>query len=729
MPDPVPPFLVGQGYTSSARLSPSRRRLGWALAWGLGWATLLNLSAQHPLLVRMESDAQEWLYAWRGPQQPSPEVVIVGIDGRIGPRPPDVNSGQEESNDTATRRFDLPDSSAEHLGQHQVDFLLERANYAGLTLRLLEEAKARVVVLNLPSSFVVPQNLGNENLDAPLRQVVQRYPDRLVLATRSSESFGRSEINIYNHFLPFSSLRLEYLVPPEHVQGVVQYRVDRAGILRQAQLRGLYLRRDSQEEQMFASVEALAFAKYDPERASRWFRERGLQPIQFNPLGSQHGIPIIPIEQVCPPAVPQAGSGSAAPVATAGRSTVVNPNQACRGQEGIPPLDSKVVDQLRDKIVLVGFVGGYPETFPVRTADGSQIAAVELQAQILSSLLTGEVYQSVPGEVAAVVVVLLGAGTGLLLVLYRPPLRLSHWGWKQQQFLLRPMVGLAVYEGWAVAQFLLWRWVWPLVLPALASGLTGVSLLLTLTIVENQERLLAQQQELERLRRAEQEAAIDQARKLLYRVATDIHDRELQELKVVMDELESLQWQQQQGKTPDPTVYDHLLEQLERIGRGIRNQLNDVRTLAAKLRISPSLREGLHRGIEIYLDELIQAGSLTLSVERQLQPLQEPNTGEWFDQREDILRFLREAIGNVIAHVQPPKGNASFVKVSLAQTDRHCCLSVVNDGIEYAPGLSGGYGSKAMNTIARYLPKGSWHRSRTPEGHTHVELHWEMPSS
>ncbi|MFS8896207.1 histidine kinase, partial [Synechococcus sp. R3-13] len=216
-------------------------------------------------------------------------------------------------------------SGAEHLGQ-KVDFLLERANYAGLTLRLLEEAKARVVVLNLPSSFVVPQNLGNENLDAPLRQVVQRYPDRLVLATRSSESFGRSEINIYNHFLPFSSLRLEYLVPPEHVQGVVQHRVDSAGILRQAQLRGLYLRRDSQEEQMFASVEALAFAKYDPERASRWFRERGLQPIQFNPLGSQHGIPIIPIERVCPPAVLQAGSGSVAPM--------INPSQACRGQEG-----------------------------------------------------------------------------------------------------------------------------------------------------------------------------------------------------------------------------------------------------------------------------------------------------------------------------------------------------------------------------------------------------------
>ncbi len=681
---------AGQG-----RGSHSRRRLGWALAWGLGWAVLLNLSAQHPLLLRLESDAQEWLYAWRGPQQPSPKVVIIGIDGRI--------DGQGERGD----------------GWHHVDFLLERANYAGLALRLLEEAGAKVVVLNLPSSFVVPQNLGNENLDAPLRQVVQRYPDRLVLATRSSESFGRSEINIYNHFLPFSSLRLEYLVPPEHVQGVVQHQVDRTGILRQAHLRGLYLRRDSQKEQMFASVEALAFAKYDPERAGRWFRKRGLQPFQFNPLGSQHTIPIIPIERVCPPILPQAEAGAV--------SQRVNPGQACRGQEGIPPLDPGLARQLRDKIVLVGFVGAYPETFPVRTADGSQIAAVELQAQILSSLLTEEVYRSLPAELAAGVVLLLGGGTGLLLVLYRPPLRLNPWDWNQQRFLLRPLVGLAAYEGWAVAQFLLWRWIWPLTLPALAVGLTGVSLLLTLVILENQERLLAQQQELERLRRAEQEAAIDQARKLLYRIATDIHDRELQELKVVMDELESLQWQQQQGQNPDPAIYDRLLEQLERIGRGIREQLNDVRTLATKLGISPSLREGLHRGIDSYLDELIRTGSLTLPVERHLQPLEEPNTGEWFDQREDIMRFLREAIGNVIAHVQPPKGNASFLKVSLVQRERHCCLSVINDGVEYAPDPSGGYGSKAMNTIARYLPKGSWHRTQTPEGYTHVELHWEMP--
>jgi signal transduction histidine kinase len=667
-----------------APLVASRGEVGWALAWGLGWAALLNLSAQHPLLVRLESDAQEWLYALRGPQQPSPEVAIVGIDGRL--------EGQGESGESKPHPH--------------VDFLLERSNYAALTLRLLEEAEARVVVLNLPSSFVVPQTLGDEDLDAPLRQVVQRYPDRVVLATRSSESFGRPEITIYNHFLPFSSLRLEYLVAPEHVQGVVQHRLDGAGILRQAQLRGLYLRRDSQKEQMFASVEALAFAKYDPERASRWLRERGFRPVQFNPLGARHSIPILPVEQVCPP-------------------LQLNLGQTCGAHEGIPPLKPEVARQLQDKIVLVGFVGGYPETFPVRTADGSQIAAVELQAQILSSLLTGQVYRSLPAELAAGVVFLLGVATGLLLVRYRSSSRENRW--KQARSLLLPLLGLAVYEGWAVAQFLLGRWIWPLTLPALAVGLTGVSLLLTLVILENHQRLLAQQQELERLRRAEQEAAIDQARKLLYRVATDIHDRELQELKVVMDELESLQWQQQQGRAPDPAIYDRLLEQLEQIGRGIRAQLNDVRTLATKLHISPSLREGLHRGIDTYLDELIQTGSLTLPVERHLQPLAEPNTSEWFDQREDILRFLREAIGNVIAHVQPPKGNASFVKVSLVQRDRLCCLSIINDGIEYAPTPGGGYGSKAMNTIARYLPKGSWHRTQTPEGYTHVELHWEMP--
>ncbi len=248
-----------------------------------------------------------------------------------------------------------------------------------------------------------------------------------------------------------------------------------------------------------------------------------------------------------------------------------------------------------------------------------------------------------------------------------------------------------------------------------------------MVLLQNRQRLQEQQIELERLRRAEQEAAVDQARKLLYRVATDIHDRELQELKLVMDKVELMQWQSQQQQSISSGAYDPVLQQLEGIGQGIRDQLNDVRTLASKLHVSPELKEGLHLGIRTHLDRLVSTGALTLTVHPTLEPLQEISTSEWLDMREDILRFLREAIGNVIGHVQPPKGNGTYMAVILSQTDQQCLLEIVNDGEELGPARKGGYGSKVMNTIAQGLPGGSWRRHRLPTGETRVELQWTMP--
>lgn len=671
---------VDKGHTGSTwkGLSP---RLTWGLAWGLGWATIVNLIGSGPVLYRVESDAQQRLFHGRGPEPPAAEVVIVGIDGRV----------------------ELPEERGEGLNpinlqwDQTADFLLDRANYAGLTLRLLEEAEARVVVLNLPSSFVVPQTLGNEDLDAPLRQIVQAYPDQLVLATRSSESFRKAEISIYNHFLPFSSLRLEYLVRPEHVQGVVQYQLDSAGILRQANLLGEFIRRDSQTAQIFASVEALALAKFDPDRASHLFQNQP-KTLQFNPLGPSTQIPILPIEQICPP-VP------------------LNP---C-----LEPTDSEILAQLRNKIVLVGFVKGYSETFPIRTAWGEPIAAVELQAQILSSMLTGQYYETLPLALRILLIGLVGLGTGVILTVGDQQLR-----WRdlpRQRFLLWPGVGLILYELWAIVCFLLGRQIWPLVLPGITVMFTSLSVVITRVLIQNRERLQAQQLELEQMQRAEREAAIEQARKLLYRVATDIHDRELQELKLAMDEIETLQWEQQEGISPKASSYDTLLRQLEGIGQGIRDQLNDVRMLASKLRISPSLEKGLHQGIETYLEELIAGGELTLPLQRDLHPLHETSTREWFDCREDIMRFVREAIANVISHVQPPKGTATYVSVSLTQTGSICRLEVINDGVELSPDRRGGYGTKVMNTIARHLPKGHWQRIHRSDGQIQVELSWEMP--
>ena len=117
---------------------------------------------------------------------------------------------------------------------------------------------------------------------------------------------------------------------------------------------------------------------------------------------------------------------------------------------------------------------------------------------------------------------------------------------------------------------------------------------------------------------------------------------------------------------------------------------------------------------------------MVLELHLDLLPLQEPQTSEWFDAREDIFRFAREAISNVIQHVHPPRGTGTYMQVQLSQQDRCCQLRVENDGVEILPAKKGGYGTKAMNTIAQQLPDGQWQRVHTPESLTIVTLTWSM---
>ncbi|MEO1131278.1 MAG: CHASE2 domain-containing protein [Cyanobacteria bacterium J06639_1] len=658
---------------ANARAAGARwGRWGFGLAWGLGWATLLTVAAGTPALLQLESDLQKQVLRWRGSQPPAPEIAIVGIDGQI--------DGQIDGEGTQT-----------------VEFALERVNYAALALRLLEDAKARVVVLNLPASFVVPQTLGNEDLDAPLRQVVQGYSDRVVLAARVSESFHRAETTVYNHFLPFSSLDFDYLVPPEDAQGFVQYRTDLLGTLRLARLQARLRRRDSNQVEPFASVETLTLNKYDRDRAAAAFAHIR-HPFRFIPLGSSGQIPIVPIEEVC-------------------RPRVIN---ACLGEP-----NPDVLATLTDKIVLVGFVGGSPETFPLQTAYGDAIAAVELQGHVLSGLLQVTQQRSLSPFLTRVVTLVAGAIAGTLVAggtgsssarwLRAVQSPASRFGWVA--------IALLSYWGWGVGQLWLVDRIWPLALPLLTGTGTAISSALTLVILHNRDRLQAQQREMAAMRQAERDAAIQQARKVLYRVATDIHDCELQELKLVMDSLEVWQWEH-----PDLDC-DKVLAQLEAIGSGIRVQLNDVRSLASKWGISDTLKGGLHQGMNDYLDALVAAGTLAIAVDRQIAPLQEATTSEWLDAREDVMRFFREAIANIVHHVHPPKGSATTMSIQLVQTGAQCSLIVSNDGSEFQPAArSGGYGTKAMNTIAQNLPRGRWQRDCLAEG-CRVELHWDMPSS
>ncbi|WP_271836262.1 CHASE2 domain-containing protein [Dolichospermum lemmermannii] len=115
-----------------------------------------------------------------------------------------------------------------------------------------------------------------------------------------------------------------------------------------------------------------------------------------------------------------------------------------------------------------------------------------------------------------------------------------------------------------------------------------------------------------------------------------------------------------------------------------------------------------------------------------IQPLQEPQFNSiWIEHREEIYRFFREALNNVIQHAQPPHGTATQVFVSLEQQGDKCTLVIANDGAilasTYRP-KKGGYGTKIMDTIANELLDGVWEISVLPNGEVRVTLSWHLPN-
>ncbi|MEH1769517.1 hypothetical protein [Nostoc sp.] len=89
----------------------------------------------------------------------------------------------------------------------------------------------------------------------------------------------------------------------------------------------------------------------------------------------------------------------------------------------------------------------------------------------------------------------------------------------------------------------------------------------------------------------------------------------------------------------------------------------------------------------------------------EIQPLQEPELNSvWIEHREEIYRFFREALNNVIQHAQPPHGTATQVCISLEQQGVKCILAIANNANNASTikptaceRPKGGYGSKMMS--------------------------------
>ncbi|WP_271251776.1 sensor histidine kinase [Pseudanabaena sp. Chao 1811] len=268
----------------------------------------------------------------------------------------------------------------------------------------------------------------------------------------------------------------------------------------------------------------------------------------------------------------------------------------------------------------------------------------------------------------------------------------------------------------------------PIVIPLLILVVIGLLILFSLRLNWQKNLIYEQQCEIDRLHTIEQAAVISQARKLLHRIAANIHDGPLQELKLVMDQLEFLQMNSPDGN------FNPILDRLEDLGDRLRQQLNQTRELA--LEITPDLREGLDIGITKKLQYLVESGELKLNVIKNLQPLTEPQLNSlWLEDREDIYRFFNEAIANVIHHAQPPQGIATEVRINLWQQAQHCTLIIENNGeildksiIESIPQQfkRGGYGMKLMETIASELPNGRFEKINLDAGGMCVQLSWNL---
>jgi CHASE2 domain-containing sensor protein len=557
--------------------------------------------------------------------------------------------------------------------------------YSNLVNRLLDRGAAGVV-LNLLPNWLQTSDHPNH----PIKTLIQAHRDRLVvvLPTTSATQRNPPEWRSYEYLLPLTTFN-EPLIPPKSILGFAEHEPEArqpqslSSTARQANLTGQFT--DIRNPNHTLALDSFALLSLKKFQIQPPFRALP-SPIQIHFWGATGTFPALSAQSILsdrPPSLP-----------------------------------------IRNKIVLVGFSDIHnPDTFAVQSPFGDLMPGVEWQANVLASLLTHSYSRIAPLWLQGVVILMGGVLVSGWVV----------WGTvksahRRRGYWLFPLLLLGLFG--LLSGALSWQhWILPLTLPLLTWVATGLSVLVCLRIGMQQELINQQQCELDRLHNVEQAAVISQAHKLLHRLASNIHDGPLQELKLVMDRLEFLQMNSATVEDLNP-----VLDQLAMLGNHLRQHLSATRAIA--LNITPELREGLDHGIATHLNHLIQSGALTLQVIQHLQPLEEPTLNSlWLEAREDIYRFFSEAIHNVICHAQPPHGTATQFQVNLEQQDSHCTLIIENDGDLLDPEVfeptpqqrqRGGYGTKLMDTIAAELPQGSLQRIPLKTGGLRVQLTWEQ---
>ncbi|NBD14617.1 MAG: CHASE2 domain-containing protein [Cyanobacteria bacterium] len=596
----------------------------------------------------------------------------------------------------------------------------EQTRYVALVKRLLE-AEAKVVVLNLLDNWV-NETSAIENL--PLQELIQKYNEQIVLVTPTAPvtSSNITEIETYHHLLPpLVGNRMQSVYDVTAIQGFYEFDNEAPsleGAARIAHLQSVFDYNDpslGQTQGKFYSALSLALLKSRQQVSGTPFLKEGTGadrpatvnrdvstnyfsaselveyqwPIKIHFFGGIDIFPNFQFEQIC----------------------LTLKNGSC--SEDLKP---DIEKQIRGKIVIVGFIAPEQNTkavLSVQGPGGQPMSGLAVQANILASLMTNRVYRLPPRWVVQLVII-----AGAIALSYWINCRFQRHSLRKRQFIaLLLLVTLSLYVGFALV-FTAQQIVLPVFFPVITWFLTGLIIQGWLMYQAQQELIMQQQYEIAQLKSAESKAIVLQTRKLLHRIASGIHEGPLQDLRLVMDQLE----------LELPREPDFVVNKLSDIGCNIRHYLQNIRSMAEQLEVTPELRQGLVAGIRHHLHQLQGMGKLTLAVQDDLQPLEETLwNSQWLDAREDIFMFFREAMTNVIKHAQPPQGNASQVTILLILEGDYCTLVVQNDAAKAEqPTAQGslGYGTKMMETVARELPDGHWQAFPLKTGGYRVTLTW-----
>ena len=524
---------------------------------------------------------------------------------------------------------------------------------------------------------------------------MQNHGDQLVLVTRTNSisNFRKPKFLIYNHLIPFDGEQLRPLIAPETIQGFFEYEpeaefpVALTSTARRAHLVGqFFLSEEIDQNQTFKSTVLLALEKFEQQEQKIPLSSRFAKiptQVEINFWGTSGTFPSLEVASICQPSKEK-------------KCLVVSPNQ----------LSQKV----RHKVVFIGFAeGNNIHTMAMLSPFGESMSGVEIQANLMASLMTDSFLQ-IPPQWVELIIIIFGA------------VFISSGVYNCQNWRLLWLI-LAIFGGYLGGCLILWKYKWILliILPLLVWTATGISVFIYFILGRQKEVITLQNYQITQLKAAEQEAILSRTRKILHLTASDIHDGALQDLKLVMDKIE----------LESHLDVDSILDKLAALGQEIRDKLHNIRRLAEKMEVTPALRQGLDIGISAKLQDLVNSGKLTLTVITELQPLQEPELNSvWIEHREEIYRFLGEALNNVIQHAQPPHGTATQVCISLGQQGVRCTLTIANDGSigesTTCERKKGGYGTKMMDAIASELPDGAWEMSALPDGQVRVTLSWHL---